>query len=278
MISLSSFSELPFGLLAIYVTVFGLLVGSFLNVVVARLPAGESLVNPRSRCPGCKKPIAWYDNLPVLSWIFLRGRCRGCKTSISIRYPVIEMLTALLFLASWLLARQNADVTWVLFVRDWPLLAMLVAITFIDLEHRIIPNELSFGGLVLGLATGWAVPDLGWQLSIGGAVLGFGFFWALAAGYEKITGRMGLGGGDIKLLAMLGAFFGPIGVFTTILISSVIGSLVGITWGLIQNRTGSGESSPLMRVSIPFGPFLVLGALYYYLLGELLWLPFTRPI
>jgi leader peptidase (prepilin peptidase)/N-methyltransferase len=254
-----------FNLLSI---VIGLVIGSFLNVVVARLPRSESLVSPRSRCPSCLRAIRWHENIPVLSYLALRGRCRGCKNPISVRYPVIELLTALLFLA----AQTRFGFGWLLIVRDWPFLAILVAITFIDLEHRLIPNELSLGGLILGLGTGWAVPQLGLISSVGGAALGFGLFYFFAWIYMRASGRSGLGGGDIKLLAMLGAFLGPIGVFTTILISSILGSLIGIAYGA-ANREGS-----LLKVSIPYGPFLVIGALYYYLIGDLLWLPFTNPM
>jgi leader peptidase (prepilin peptidase)/N-methyltransferase len=245
----------------------GLVVGSFLNVVVARLPHGKSVVRPRSSCPQCGFSIAFYDNVPVLSYLALRGRCRGCKAPISVRYPIIELITALLFLAS----AVRFGFTWVLVVRDWPFLALLVAITFIDLEHRIIPNELSLGGLALGLATSWADPTLGVLSSVIGAAVGFGVFYALAWTYQALAKKSGLGGGDIKLLAMLGAFIGPLGVFTTILISSVVGSLIGLTWAWVSQRRN------IMGTSIPYGPFLVIGALYYYLLGDLVWLPFTSP-
>ena len=147
----------------------------------------------------------------------------------------------------------------------------LVAITFIDLEHRIIPDVLSLGGLALALATAFLRPDGFWVLSIGGAVLGFVLFYGLALAYEKFTGRVGLGGGDIKLLAMLGAFLGPYGVIACIFISSVLGSLVGVGWALVQ------KEKDLMKTAIPYGPFLVVGALYYYLLGDILWFQFMTP-
>ncbi len=247
--------------------VSGLVVGSFVNVIIARLPERQSLVHPRSRCPGCGAKIAWYDNIPVLSYLLLRGKCRHCKSRISVRYPVVELLTALLFLATkirfgWSLA---------LILRDWPFVTLLVAITFIDLAHRIIPDRLSLPGLAIGLATSWMVSEPGWPLSLAGAALGFGVFFFFAWLYERMTGRSGLGGGDIKLLAMLGAFLGPEGVITVIFASSVIGSVVGISGGLLSKEKN------LMGVAIPYGPFLVIGALYYYLLGDLIWLPFTIP-
>ncbi|MCM2321640.1 MAG: prepilin peptidase [Oligoflexia bacterium] len=250
----------------------GLTVGSFLNVVVARLPHDQSVVRPRSRCPGCGKLIVWYDNVPLVSFLLLRGRCRHCSMKISWRYPMIELTTGLLFLAAMVQFGPSPA----LVLRDWPFLAVLVAVTFIDLEHRIIPDELSLGGLVLGLATCWFDPRLVWYQAVLGAALGFGLFYGLAWAYEKYSGRSGLGGGDIKLLAMIGAFLGPSGVLATILVSSVSGSLVGIGWALAQKQ------KQIMTAAIPYGPFLVIGGLYYYLFGptwpfDALWLLSTNP-
>jgi leader peptidase (prepilin peptidase)/N-methyltransferase len=252
---------------AIVSILMGLVVGSFLNVVISRLPSGESVVRPRSRCPRCRKTIAWHDNIPVLSWLVLRGRCRSCGKPIPVIYPVVELLTAFLFLAATLKFGWSP----LLCVRDWPFLALLVAITFIDLRHRIIPDELSLGGLVLGLATSWWSPEPGLLQSAFGAALGFAIFFAFAWGYQALAKRSGLGGGDIKLLAMLGAFLGPMGVVTTIVLSSVIGSVAGLAWAMAARKRD------FMSFAIPYGPFLVLGALYYYLLGDILWLPFTIP-
>ncbi|MBI2711956.1 MAG: prepilin peptidase [Bdellovibrio sp.] len=246
----------------------GLVVGSFLNVVVARLPKGKSLVRPRSQCPKCKKQISWYDNVPVFSYLFLRGKCRACKTTISPRYPVIELLTGMLFLA----ALMRFGWSWSLVFRDWPFLALLVAIAFIDLEHRIIPDPLSLGGLGLGLATCWLGGQVPWLQCWTGAAFGFSVFYALAWAYQHWSGRSGLGGGDVKLLAMIGAFLGPGGVFATIFISSVVGSIVGIGWALATKR------KDVMKLSVPYGPFLVVGAIYYYLLGDILWFQFMTPM
>lgn len=251
---------------------FGLVIGSFLNVVVARLPSKESVVFPPSRCPSCGNRIAWYDNVPVLSYILLRGKCRSCGARISPRYPLIELLTAVLFVA----ARLKFGWSPLLFVRDFPFLAILIAVTFIDLEHRIIPDPLSLGGLALGLLTCWADPRTGILSSVIGAAIGFGLFYGMAWAYLKASGRSGLGGGDIKLLAMLGGWLGSEGVFTVILISSVFGSLVGIAFALATNRRK--KLGRVMTFSIPYGPFLVVGGLYYYLLGDVLWSPFTNPM
>jgi leader peptidase (prepilin peptidase)/N-methyltransferase len=254
----------------ITVTIFGLLIGSFLNVVIARLPLDQSIVSPRSRCPKCEKSIVWYDNIPLVSYLLLRGRCRGCQAPISPRYPLVEVLCGLLFLASYV----RFGLSPALFVRELPFCAILLAITFIDLDHRIIPDELSLGGLALGLATCWLMAEPGWLMCLVGAGLGFGVFYGLAWAYEKYSGRAGLGGGDIKLLAMIGAFEGPAGVFAAILISSVLGSLVGLGWGMLK---GGKELQNIKTLAIPYGPFLVIGALYYYLLGDILWFRFTIP-
>lgn len=246
----------------------GLVLGSFANVVIHRLPRDKSVVSPPSACPRCNSRVRWVDNIPVISFLLLRGRCRSCKESISIRYPIIELLMAALFLLCY--ARFGANA--LLFARDLPLMFLAVVITFIDLDHRIIPDELSYGGLALGLATAYWTADLGLFSSILGAALGFSMFFALAWVYEWRTGKQGLGGGDIKLLAMIGAFVGPLGVFHTILISSVLGSVIGIALAIAQKR------SSLMGVAIPYGPFLMIGALYYYFLGEVPWFQFMTPM
>jgi leader peptidase (prepilin peptidase)/N-methyltransferase len=166
--------------------------------------------------------------------------------------------------------------SWLLVVRDFPFVAILLAITFIDLERRLIPDPLSLGGLALGLATAHFTPGIGLPSAIGGAALGFSLFYAIAWYYQMRTGRAGMGGGDIKFLAMLGAFLGPIGVLTTIFVSSVLGTVLGLTYAWTRRRKEGGEGS-LLKSSLPFGPFLVVGGLYAYLLGEILWSPFTIP-
>lgn len=256
----------------ILIICFGLIVGSFLNVVVARLPHRKSLVSPPSHCPQCQAKIKWYDNFPVFSYLFLRGQCRECHTKISVRYPIIELLTAFLFLV----VKVRFGYSWVLWIRDFPFIAILIATTFIDLEHRLIPDPLSLGGLVLGLATSFFDPVLGFVPALMGAGVGFIFFYGMAWYYQKRTGRSGLGGGDIKFLAMLGAFLGVKGVITTVLVSSVTGTVIGLTWAWIQKRKDPSQS--MMKTSIPYGPFLVIGGLYFYLLGELIWSPFMNPM
>jgi leader peptidase (prepilin peptidase) / N-methyltransferase len=260
--------EMPVWITYVASLAFGLAFGSFLNVVVVRLPQSKSLIKPGSHCPYCKKDIRWWENIPVFSYLLLGGRCKHCKKEISIRYLVIEILTAVLFLS----VRIRYGWAPRLFFHEWPFICLLVAITFIDLEHRIIPDVLSLGGLIFGLGTCWLFSEPGWFQSVLGAIIGFSFFYALAWIYHRMTGRSGLGGGDIKLLAMLGSFLGPSGVFATILISSIFGSTIGIVWGLATGRKN------MMKLSIPFGPFLVVGGLYYYLLGDFLWFRFIIPM
>jgi len=273
---------LPEWFLSLQVIIFGLLIGSFTNVLVARFPwheGGEksktkgrmSIVTPRSHCPKCKKMIAWYDNIPLFSFLALQGKCRSCKSKISWRYPVIEFLTALLYFAAYKRYGFNA----LLFLREFPFLTALVVMTFIDLEHRLIPDLFSIGGAFYGLALSFLLAsagrDLNWVDCLSGAAFGFFFFYGFSWIYWKMTGRIGLGGGDVKLLAMLGAFLGVQGVFHAILISSVVGSLVGILWGKLS------RSDDIRHFAIPYGPFLVIGGLYYYLLGSLPWLQYTIP-
>ena len=253
----------------------GLVIGSFLNVLIHRIPLKESIVFPGSRCPSCKTEIRWYDNIPVFSYLLLRGKCRKCGAKISPRYPLVELLTAILFVA----ARVTHGLGVGLFVRDWPLISILIAVTFIDLDHRIIPNVLSLPGTAFALATSFLDTHLGLEplttfglfappesealtamiRSAEGAALGWGMFFGLAKSYELATGRAGLGGGDVKLLALIGAFLGPVGVVITVLVSSVLGSVVGISWALLTRKKN------LMTAAIPYGPFLVVGGLYYYL-------------
>ncbi len=248
--------------------ILGLILGSFLNVVIVRVPLGKSIITPGSQCTRCRRSLRWFDNVPLFSFLCLRGACRYCGAKISARYPVIEFLTALLFVAA------GVRFGWSplsLVLRDWPFLALLVSITFIDLEHRVIPDRLSLGGLILGLATFWVSPGLTFLESLGGAALGFGFFYSLAWIYHRMRGRMGLGGGDIKLLSMIGAFLGPTGVLSTVFVSSIFGSIVGLVWARVDVKMGKMQKRDMMRFAIPFGPFLVVGALLYYFLGDVLW-------
>jgi leader peptidase (prepilin peptidase)/N-methyltransferase len=246
----------------------GLAVGSFLNVCIHRLPLEQSVVWPGSRCPACAAPIAWYDNLPVLSWLRLRGRCRACRAPISPRYPLVELLAAGLAVLS--VARFG--------VTPWAAIAFafasaLVVVSVIDLEHGIIPDVISLPGILLGLAASAFVPGgVGLWDAFVGTCLGGGLLWAIAAVYQRVVGIEGLGLGDVKLLAMIGAFLGWQSLPAVLLVASISGSVGGIA--LIASRRGrvrarrvlrrlgpGALARHLRRTPLPFGPFLALGAL-----------------
>jgi leader peptidase (prepilin peptidase) / N-methyltransferase len=238
----------------VIVFLFGAMIGSFANVCILRIPAEESIVFPRSRCPQCKQPVRWYDNIPLVSWIVLRGRCRSCDAPISFRYFVVELLTALAAVA--LYARVGFGVEWlVLFL----FLTALIIVTFIDLDHRIIPDVISLPGIVVGFILSLR-GEPGPVSSAIGIVTGGGLLLAVAWAYHAWTGREGMGGGDIKLLGMIGAFLGWRSVPFTMLLSSLTGSLVGVT---LMLWTGSDT-----KYAIPFGPFLALGAVAFIFCGD----------
>lgn len=242
----------------IFVFLAGLSVGSFLNVVIHRLPLGESIVAPRSRCPACRKAIAWYQNVPLLSYALLRGKCAGCGVGISPRYPLVELLTGVLFVCA--AARYPYFYAWPFY---FYFLGALVACTFIDLDHWILPDKITLPGIVIGLASAFVVPDHSIVQAGLGVLFGGGVLYLVAWAYLALTGRDGLGGGDIKFLAMVGAFLGAQGAFITLVLSSLVGSLVGIF--LMVARKQKGQSA------LPFGPFLSGGALLAFFFGEPLW-------
>jgi leader peptidase (prepilin peptidase)/N-methyltransferase len=236
--------------LALIAAAGGLLAGSFLNVVAWRMPRGESLLFPASHCPGCEHPVRPYDNVPVLSWLVLRGRCRDCKAGISARYPLVEALTAALAAGVVLTNDGLHDV-----LLGLVLAGLLVPIALIDLDHRIIPNRLTAAGAVAALAIG-AATDLGGvpeQLVAGAAASGFLLLAALAR-----PGGMGMG--DVKLAGMLGLFLGR-EVAVALLVALLAGTLVGV---VVMARRGVGEGR---RTAIPFGPFLALGGIVALLAG-----------
>ncbi|TYO99954.1 type 4 prepilin peptidase 1 [Geothermobacter ehrlichii] len=235
--------------------VLGACIGSFLNVCIHRIPAGESIVSPGSRCPGCGRPIRWYENIPLLSWLLLRGCCAGCGMRIAVRYPLVEALTGGLFL----LVLKSFGFSWGTPVY-WFFAAALVVITFIDLDHQIIPDVISLPGIVAGFAASFLLPWLSWVDSLLGVLAGGGSLLLVAGVYRLLTGKEGMGGGDVKLLAMIGAFLGWQAVLPVILFSSFAGSAVGIPLMLAQKADG--------KLALPFGPFLSLGALIQLFWGE----------
>ncbi|MCL5966597.1 MAG: prepilin peptidase [Deltaproteobacteria bacterium] len=225
----------------------GACVGSFLNVVIHRLPREESIVRPGSRCPSCGRPIRPWENIPVASFLVLRGRCAGCGNPISWRYPAVETLTALGYAAFALLDGPGLPL-----LRDLLFFSLLVPIVFIDIDHRIIPDELSLGGAAAGLLLSF-LPGGDWKGSVAGGLVGGGVLYGTAAAYRRIAGREGMGGGDIKLIAMIGAFLGWKGA----LFSIFAGSLLGVAGGLFAMRKGHDG----LKTAIPFGPFLCAAAL-----------------
>jgi leader peptidase (prepilin peptidase) / N-methyltransferase len=237
---------------------FGGIWGSFLNVCIYRLPLGESIVSPPSRCPGCEKQISWYDNIPILSWSLLRGRCRHCKTAISPLYPAIEALTALLTL----------QIVWV-FGFSWEALALVclgyafIVLMMIDFYHYILPDVITLPGILIGLILAW-LPQVGPPLAqfddaLIGVAAGGGGLWAFAWTFEKITGKVGMGFGDVKLLALVGAWLGWQALPFTLFGAALMGSVVGLAWIGLRGRD---KTKP-----IPFGPYLVLAAWSFLFIG-----------
>ena len=235
----------------------GLVLGSFLNVVIARLPRGQSIVTPGSRCPRCKKPIRAWDNVPVISYVLLRGRCRDCKKAIPWRYPVVELASGTLL---WLLVRQVEHP--VLLVPHAAFLLALLVVTWIDLDTRTIPDAVTIPGVGLGLAASLFGPP-GLTAALIGAAVGGLSLWLVGYAYERATGVPGMGGGDVKLAAMMGAFLGAAGVFGAIFLASLGGSVFGAL--LIARGRGS------RRTAIPFGTFLAPAAMVLLLYGDTLY-------
>ena len=237
------------------VFLYGAIIGSFLNVCIARLPYGRSIVRPSSHCPRCQTSIAWYDNLPVLSYVLLGGRCRTCRVRISALYPAVEILTGALAVALYL--RLGATLA---FAGYFVFAAALVVITFIDLDHQIIPDVISLPGIAVGLAFSLVSPLVTPLDALLGVLVGGGILLAVAWLYQTLRGQEGMGGGDVKLLAMIGAFLGWQSIFVTLFVGSVIGSLIGVAVMAYQRAD--------TKLAIPFGPFLACGALIYLFFGD----------
>ena len=236
------------------VAVFGLAVGSFLNVCIHRLPRGVSVVSPRSHCPACRVPIRWFDNVPVVSYFLLRGRCRACRASISAVYPLVEAATAGLFLVQ----AQALGLQPLLAVRLLFTAAMIVLFV-VDMRHHVLPNAVTLPGIAAGLI-GSVGLEPGWFAAVAGILGGGGSLLLIARAYALVRGREGLGMGDVKMLAMIGAFLGLPLAFLTLAWASVLGAAVGI--GMMR-LTGAGWQHPL-----PLGSFLAAAAVAASLVGE----------
>jgi leader peptidase (prepilin peptidase)/N-methyltransferase len=224
------------------VVTFGLIIGSFLNVVIARLPERRSLWMPGSTCPGCGNAIAWHDNIPLVSFVMLRGRCRACATPIPWRYPIVEASTAVLFAIAWLIFGNDLPQ----FVVAVVFLAALVAITVIDLRHQIIPDAITLPGVVAGIVASVATDRISWIQSVVGILLGGGLFVAVI-----LLSRGGMGGGDLKLGAMLGAFLGWQALLVALFVAVMLGGVSAVAL-LVAGRVARKDA-------IPFGPFLAIG-------------------
>ena len=254
----------------------GLLIGSFLNVCIYRLPEDLSVVRPRSYCPGCKHTVSWYDNVPLLSFLLLRGRCRHCNCRIPVRYPLVELLTGLLFAAAvWHHGPTAPALKLAIFA------AIMIELIFSDLGSRILPDEFTIGGTIVGILLAFLVPmdegivsvllSLVYQgpypsvlQSVIGAGLAAGLLWAVGWVFQKVRRKEGLGLGDVKMLALLGAFLGFYQTLITLIIGTVAGSVIGLAFILLARKDAG-------TYELPYGTFIGAGALVYVFV----WKPFV---
>lgn len=250
---------IPLSIQLIFAFLFGLTLGSFLNVCIYRIPIKKSIAFPPSGCTVCGSRIKFYDNIPILSYLILRGRCRHCGEAFSMLYPTVELVMGLLSVA--LLAYFNV------FNHNFPIyfiflifIAALICISFIDLEHQIIPDVISLPGILIGFILSFFFPHVTWVSSLIGILIGGGILYLVALLFEVLMKKEGMGGGDIKLLAMIGAWLGWKAVLFVILASSLAGSILGSIMLLLAKKG--------LRTQIPFGPYLALGAILYIFFGN----------
>ncbi len=241
-------------MILLFALLLGLIIGSFLNVCTVRLPHDESVVAPRSHCRSCKNPLAWYDNFPLISYVVLRGRCRTCTENFSIRYPLVEALTGLLFVlvvAAGIPPRET--------VLDLVIVSALVVVTFIDIDYFIIPDQITWPSILIAPAAAFVVGHITVRDSVTGILLGGGMLWAFAWTYEKVRGHEGMGLGDVKLLAMIGGLQGWQAPLFSLMAGAIVGSTVGLILMVARGRR--------FDMEIPFGPFLAFGSILYMLAG-----------
>jgi leader peptidase (prepilin peptidase) / N-methyltransferase len=246
----------------VMVAVFGAAMGSFLNVCIWRIPVGRSIVTPRSACPACGHAIRFYDNIPLISYVLLRGKCRDCRKGIPVRYPVVEGLAGAL--ALFLFWKYGFSL---MFLAVLIYVAVLIVIAFIDMDHQMIPDSITLPGIPLSMLAAMLVMNMPFLESLLGLIVGGGILYLIAQSYAFLRKREGMGGGDIKLLAMIGAFLGWKSLIFVLLISSLSGAIVGVT--LIALRKQG------MKDALPFGPFLALAAVTWIFWGELFMQVFT---
>ena len=244
----------------VWISIFmlGIIFGSFLTVCIHRIPQGKSVVAPRSACPACGNRIAWYDNVPIWSFLWLQGRCRVCQQAIPIRYPVIEMVNGL----GYLLVYWRFGWAWSTIIYAG-LFSVFLVVTWIDWDHQIIPDVITLPGIIIGLGCAGVFLPTGWANSVIGILVGGGVLLILAWVSPYVFGKEGMGGGDIKFLAMVGAFLGWKAVLLALMIASVVGACIGIAllWAKVMER---GQY-------IPFGPYLAMGSLVAMLWGQEIW-------
>ena len=244
---------LPY-LIEMFIFLMGLCIGSFLNVCIYRLPESKSIVHPRSMCPNCDTLIPFYDNIPLFSYLWLKGQCRRCKVKISMRYPMVELLGGLVALGTYL--RFGLTIETLIY---YVFIAALLVVTFIDLDHRIIPDVITLPGIPICFAASFALPDITYKDALLGILVGGGSLFLVAWVYTILTKKEGMGGGDIKLLAMMGAIVGWQGVLFTIFVASLVGTLAGLAV-MLQSHKG-------LKLAVPFGPFLSIGSITYIFFG-----------
>jgi leader peptidase (prepilin peptidase)/N-methyltransferase len=245
---------MPNYLIEVFVFIFGLCIGSFLNVCIYRLPESKSIVHPRSMCPNCGTLIRFYDNIPILSYVALRGKCRHCEVSISLRYPLVELMSGIFAVGVFLKFGITAEA-----VIYYTFIAALLVITFIDIDHQIIPDAITLPGIPIFFGASLALPEISYVESILGILAGGGSLFLVAWLYHLLTKKEGMGGGDIKLLAMMGAIIGWKGILFTIFVASAVGTFSGLLIILKTRKT--------MKLAVPFGPFLAIGGVAYILFG-----------
>ena len=233
-------------MILVFVVCFGLIIGSFLNVCIHRLPRGESVVWPASKCPRCQALLKPYDNIPVIGYVMLKGRCRSCGNPISPRYPIVELLTMGVFVAAYLLYPLPLVVQRIVFG------CAMIVLFFVDLEHHRLPNEITLPGIVLGFACSFFMPP-GWMSSLIGIVVGGGSLWLVGELWLLIRHEEGMGFGDVKMLAMIGAFLGWELMLATLFVSTILGSLIGVA--MIAMKRGN------LKTALPFGCFLAIAAM-----------------
>ena len=267
---------------ACFAFAMGACIGSFMHVCIWRIPRNESVVSPPSHCPNCNAPIRWYQNIPILSWCCLRGKCANCHKPISVRYTIVELLGGILFLMAYfqwgipfffrgdvvLYGLQPLRSLWAVPV-FWVVFAGLILGSFVDLAEQWIPDRVTIGGMILGVPLSVLVPELqGEQMrlhalywSLGGLFFGFGFLWLVGFVFSKIVKKDALGFGDVKLIGAVGAFFGPGAVLFTIIVSSFVGAVVGVVL-MLRGKAKLGGFT-----AVPYGPFLALGVIAWMFWG-----------